>query len=52
MSVQSALKIIDKELGVDGDGSPEYEALKTALGNWFNSNELDQFANFLQDENS
>ena len=51
MTKATALETIDKELGVDGNGSTEYEELKRAMFNWFNSNELEQFAEFIEDEN-
>jgi len=53
MSKTSALNKIDKELGIDsGSGSADYEALKQAMANWFDGRDLEQFAVFLEDENS
>ena len=54
MSKLSSLTIIDEELGVDPHvgGSSEYEALKIAMTNWFDKRDLEQFAEFLQDENN
>ena len=52
MSKAKALETIDRELGVFGDGNTDYEALKSAMADWFSSNELEQFAEHLVDENS
>jgi len=53
MSKTTALNKIDKELGIyPGSGSADYEALKQAMYNWFDGSDLEQFADFLEDENS
>lgn len=51
MSKEKALEKIDKEIGISESGNVDYEALKTYMFNWFSSNELEQFADFIEDEN-
>jgi len=53
MSKTTALDKIDKELGIyPGSGSVDYEALKRAMNNWFDVSDLEEFADFLENENS
>ena len=51
MSKQKAIDKIDRALGVFDKGSHEYERLKNAMFNWFDARELEEFADFVKDEN-